>query len=96
MHGFAAGDVPFSRKDKFMQHLYFSLFSWSHVCSNNRFLTMQRVDAIEAILLVQRLDGSSPEEMATASKLQKLCILYDDNGLKVHIKSGHILFEELI
>lgn len=50
----------------------------------------QRVDAIEAILLVQRLDGSSPEEMATASKLQKLCILYDDNGLKLLLKIDEI------
>ncbi len=49
---------------------------------------MQRVDAIEAILLVQRLEGQSAEEMAAAAKLHKLCIIYDDNGLKVRPPAG--------
>jgi hypothetical protein len=49
---------------------------------------MQRVDAIEAILLVQRLEGQSAEEVATAAKLHKLCIIYDDNGVKVPIGGG--------
>ena len=41
------------------------------------------MDAIEAILLVQRLDASSSGDLATAAKLHKLCVIYDDNGLKV-------------
>ena len=55
------------------------------------FSSLQRVDAIEAILLVQRLDGSSPDELSTAAKLHKLCIIYDDNGLKVQTALASLL-----
>ena len=38
---------------------------------------------MEAILLVQRTANLGPGELALAARLHKLCVLYDDNGLKV-------------
>ena len=66
-------------------------FGTPHESRDGMFSSLQRVDAIEAILLVQRLDGSSPDELSTAAKLHKLCIIYDDNGLKVQTALASLL-----
>ena len=47
-------------------------------------LAPQRVNALEAAILVRRSDADpTPTELDSAAKLHRLCVVYDDAALKV-------------